>query len=177
MDLKGSQTEKNLKEAFSGESQARNKYTYYASQAKKEGYEQISAIFLESAENEKEHAKILYRYLGGINDTKANLLDAAAGEHYEWSEMYKNFEKKAIEEGFTEIAGFFREVGEVEEEHEKRYNALIQNLNEGSVFKQPTSVRWHCRNCGYVHEGTEAPDACPCCSHPKAYFELYPENY
>lgn len=177
MDLKGSQTEKNLWEAFAGESKARNKYTYYASQAKKEGYEQIAAIFTESADNEKEHAKKIYRFLDGIQDTPANLKDAAEGEHHEWTEMYPSFEKTAREEGFTEITGFFQQVAKVENEHEKRYLALLQNLKDDSVFKKDKPVRWHCRNCGHIHEGPVPPEKCPTCAHPKAYFEVYPENY
>jgi rubrerythrin len=177
MDLKGSRTEKNLWEAFAGESKARNKYTYYASVAKKEGYEQIGGIFQESADNEKEHAKRIYRFLDGIQDTKANLKDAAAGEHYEWAEMYPAFEKTAREEGFGEIAAFFKEVGEVEEEHEKRYLALLKNLDNNSVFKKDAPVRWHCRNCGYVHHGPTPPQKCPACAHPQAFFEVYSENY
>lgn len=177
MELKGSQTEKNLWEAFAGESKARNKYTYYASQAKKEGYEQIAGIFTESADNEKEHAKRIYRFLDGIGDTPANLKDAAGGEHEEWTDMYPSFEKTARAEGFAEIAAFFQQVGKVEKEHEARYLALLQNLKDESVFKKDKPVRWHCRNCGYIHEGTTPPEKCPACAHPQAYFEVYPENY
>ena len=177
MELKGSKTEKNLMEAFSGESQARNKYTYYASVAKKEGYEQIAGIFLETAENEKEHAKLHFKYLNGIGDTLANLNDAAAGENYEWVDMYAKFAKEAEEEGFTEIAATFKMIGEVEKHHEERYRALIKNLEEGKVFKKDGVVVWKCRNCGHIHVGTEAPEICPTCKHPKAYFELQAENY
>lgn len=177
MDLKGSKTEKNLWAAFAGESQARNKYTYYASVAKKEGYEQIAAIFNETADNEKEHAKLWFKFLNGIGDTKANLKAAAAGENYEWTEMYKQFEQEAREEGFDEIADFFHEVAEVEAEHEKRYLALLKNLEEGKVFKKDEVVKWRCRNCGYVHEGKEAPEKCPACAHPQAFYELLAENY
>ncbi len=177
MNLKGSKTEANLHAAFAGESQARNKYTYWAAVAKKEGFEQISAIFLETADNEKEHAKIAFRYLGGIGDTKANLKAAAEGENYEWTSMYKEFETVAREEGFVEIAKFFEEVAEVEAEHEKRYLALLKNLEAGTTFKKQEVVKWHCRNCGYVHEGTDALDLCPCCKHPRAFFEVLCENY
>ena len=177
MELKGSKTEKNLMEAFSGESQARNKYTYYASVAKKEGYEQIAGIFLETAENEKEHAKLHYKYLNGIGDTLANLNDAAAGENYEWVDMYAKFAKEAEEEGFKEIAATFKMIGEVEKHHEERYRALIKNIEEGKVFKKDVVVVWKCRNCGHIHVGTEAPEICPTCKHPKAYFELQAENY
>ena len=177
MELKGSKTEKNLMEAFSGESQARNKYTYYASVAKKEGYEQIAGIFLETAENEKEHAKLHYKYLNGIGDTLANLNDAAAGENYEWVDMYAKFAKEAEEEGFKEIAATFKMIGEVEKHHEERYRALIKNLEEGKVFKKDGVVVWKCRNCGHIHVGTEAPEICPTCKHQKAYVELKAEKY
>ena len=177
MELKGSKTEQNLKDAFSGESEARNKYTYFASVAKKEGYEQIAALFLETAENEKEHAKLHFKYLNGIGDTKANLADAAAGENYEWTDMYDRFAKEAEEEGFKEIAATFKMIGEVEKHHEERYRALIKNLEEGKVFKKDGVVVWKCRNCGHIHVGTEAPEICPTCKHPKAYFELQAENY
>lgn len=177
MSLKGSRTEANLLASFAGESQARNKYTYWASVAKREGFEQIAAIFLETADNEKEHAKIALRYLGGIGDTKTNLRAAADGENHEWTSMYKEFEAVAKEEGFTEIAKFFAEVAEVEAEHEKRYLALLENLENGTIFKKAAPVRWHCRNCGYVHEGTEAPEVCPCCKHGRAFFEVLCENY
>jgi rubrerythrin len=177
MELRGSKTEQNLLTAFAGESQARNKYTYFATVAKEEGFEQIAGIFIETAENEREHAKKEFEYLKGIGDTSANLKAAAAGEHYEWTEMYAEFERIAREEGFTDIAAFFKEVAEVEEEHEKRYLALLKNLKEGKVFKKDRAVRWKCRNCGYVHEGTEAPDECPACGFPQSYYELMADNY
>lgn len=177
MNLKGTKTEANLKAAFSGESQARNKYSYWASVAKREGYEQIAAIFLETAENEKEHAKVLFKYLQGISDTKTHLKEAAAGENYEYTNMYLEFEKVAREEGFDKIADTFREIGEVEEEHEKRFLALLKNIENGTVFKRDEEVKWKCRNCGYVHKGQEAPHICPACAHPQAYYELLCENY
>ena len=177
MDLKGSKTWKNLEEAFAGESQARNKYTYFASVAKKEGYQQIAAIFQDTADNEKEHAKMALKFMEGIGDTKANLKAAAEGENYEWTSMYKEFAATAREEGFAEIAHFFEKVGEVEADHEKRYLALLKNLEQGDVFKKEKTVRWHCRNCGYIHEGTEAPGVCPVCRHPQAFFQLLAENY
>ena len=179
MNLKGSQTEKNLWEAFAGESQARNKYTYFASQADKEGYKQIAAIFIEAAENEKEHAKRLYKLLigGSIPATTDNLLDAAEGENTEHTSMYPGFEKIAREEGFNEIADIFKEIAEVEEEHEKRFRKLLQNIKDGTVFKKDKPVKWKCRNCGYVHEGTEAPEICPACDHPQSYYEVMAENY
>ena len=177
MELKGSKTEKNLEAAFAGESQARNKYTYFAAVAKEAGLEQIAAIFLETAENEREHAKKEFDFLKGIGDTSANLKAAAEGEHYEWTQMYPEFERVAREEGFGEIADFFKEVAEVEEEHEKRYLALLKNLEGGKVFKQDEVVRWKCRNCGYVHKGTEAPEECPACGFPQGYYELMAENY
>lgn len=177
MELKGSKTEANLRAAFSGESEARDKYTYYASVAKKEGYEQIAAIFLETAENEKEHAKIHFKYLNGIGDTKANLADAAAGENYEWTDMYARFAKEADEEGFKEIANRFRQIAEVEKHHEERYRKLLANVQEGEVFKKGSIVVWKCRNCGHIHVGLQAPEICPVCAHPKAYFELQAENY
>ncbi|HHW92067.1 MAG TPA: rubrerythrin family protein [Firmicutes bacterium] len=176
-ELKGTRTEKNLKEAFAGESMARNKYTFFASVAKRAGYEQIAAIFAETADNEKEHAKMWAKFLGLIGDTAANLKASAEGENYEWTEMYKKFEEEAREEGFDEIADFFREVGEVEEEHEKRYQALLKNLEEGKIFKRDEVVKWHCRNCGYIHTGKEAPKVCPACAHPQAFYELLAENY
>ncbi|MFZ5946235.1 MAG: rubrerythrin [Bacillota bacterium] len=176
-ELKGTKTEKNLWEAFAGESQARNKYTYWASVAKKEGYEQIAGVFLETADNEKEHAKRAFKFLNGIGTTLENLQEAANGENHEWTEMYKRMEKEAREEGFDEIADFFRETGEVEEEHEKRYLALLENIKAGRVFKRETEVKWHCRNCGYVHKGYEAPEICPACVHPRAFYQLLPENY
>jgi len=177
MELKGSKTEKNLMAAFAGESQARNKYTYFAAVAKEAGLEQIAGIFLETAENEREHAKREFDFLKGIGDTAANLAAAAAGENYEWTDMYPSFELEAREEGFDEIADFFKEVGEVEEEHEKRYKALLKNIQEGKVFKRDKVVRWKCRNCGYVHEGTEAPERCPACNFEQSYYELLAENY
>jgi len=177
MELKGSKTEKNLWEAFAGESQARNKYTYFASVAKNEGFEQIAAIFTETADNEKEHAKMAFKFLGALGSTAENLKAAAAGENYEWTEMYKEFEKTAREEGFEEIADFFHEVGEVEEEHEKRYLKLLERVEKGDVFKREVAIKWHCRNCGYVHEGTEPPEECPACYHPRAHYQPKPENY
>ena len=177
MELKGSKTEQNLLTAFAGESQARNKYTYFAAVARGEGFEQIAGIFLETAENEREHARKEFDFFNGIGDTGANLKAAAEGEHYEYTQMYPEFERVAREEGFGEIAGFFKEVAEVEEEHEKRYLALLKNLKERKVFKRDKVVRWKCRNCGYVHEGTEAPETCPACGFPQGYYELMAENY
>ena len=177
MELKGSKTEKCLKDAFSGESEARNKYTYYASAAKKEGYEQIAAIFLETAENEKEHAKLHYKFLNGIGDTKTNLADAAAGENYEWTTMYDDFAKTAEEEGFTEIARTFKAIGAIEKEHEERYKKLLSELEAGTVFKKENKVIWKCRNCGHIHIAETAPEICPACKHPKSYFEIKAENY
>jgi rubrerythrin len=179
MELKGSRTEQNLWAAFAGESQARNKYDYFASQAKKEGLEQIAGFFAETALNEKEHAKLFFKFLmgGSIPDTKANLLAAAEGELYEHNSMYPEFEKIAREEGFDEIADYFHEIAEVEEEHEKRYRKLLSNLEAGTVFKKANSIKWRCRNCGYVHQGTEAPEICPACAHPQAYYEVLAENY
>lgn len=179
MDLKGSKTEENLMKAFAGESQARNKYTFWASQAKKEGYEQISGFFEETADNEKEHAKRLYKLAigGAIKSTVENLIAAAAGENEEYTSMYPEMEKIAREEGFDEIADVFKEIGEVEEAHEKRYLKLLENIKNNSVFKKPAKVKWKCRNCGYIHEGTEPPEECPACAHPKAYYEVLAENY
>ena len=177
MELKGSKTEANLKAAFSGESEARNKYTYFASVAKKEGYEQIAALFLETAENEKEHAKIHFKYLQGIGDTKSNLADAAAGENYEWTDMYATFAKEAEEEGFKEIANRFRQIAEIEKHHEERYRKLLENLEEGTVFKKGSIVIWKCRNCGHIHVGLNAPEVCPVCAHPKSYSEIEAQNY
>lgn len=177
MDLKGSRTEQNLRVAFAGESEARNKYTYWASVAKREGYEQISAIFLETADNEKEHAKLWARALGMIGDTAKNLEDAADGENYEWTEMYREFAEVAKEEGFNELAVLFEEVGEVEEVHEIRYRKLLSNVKSGTVFSRSEVREWHCRNCGYVHTGKEAPEICPACAHPRAHYQLKPENY
>ncbi len=177
MELKGSKTEQNLLAAFAGESQARNKYTYFAAVAREEGFEQMAAIFLETAENEREHARREFDFIKGIGDTGANLEAAAGGESYEWTEMYPGFEHVAREEGFTEIADFFKEVAEVEEQHEKRYLALLKNLEDGAVFKKDRVVRWKCRNCGYIHEGVEAPQECPACAFPRSYYELLAENY
>ena len=188
--LKGSETEKNLLKAFAGESQARNRYTYFASVAKKEGYEQISAIFTETAENEKEHAKVFFKYLEGgpveitaiypagkIGTTAENLLAAANGEKEEWSSLYPEFEKIARKEGFKEVADSFKEIAEVEEKHEKRYRKLLDNIKNKKVFKKDKVVKWKCRNCGYVHEGKDAPDTCPACKHPQSYYEILEENY
>lgn len=177
MELKGSKTEKNLMEAFAGESQARNKYTYFASVAKKEGYEQIAALFLETAENEKEHAKIHFKYLNGISDTKANLAAAVAGENYEWTDMYDRMAKEADEEGFTEIAAKFRGIGAIEKEHEARFRRLLENVENGEVFKRGSITIWKCRNCGHIVVGTEAPKVCPVCNHAQSYFEVKAENY
>ncbi len=175
MELKGSKTEKNLQAAFAGESQARNKYTYFASKAKKEGYEQISAIFTETAANEKEHAELWFKYLNGIGTTAENLKAAAAGENEEWTDMYVRFANEAKEEGFDDIAARFEGVGAIEKEHEKRYLALLKNLEDGKVFKKDGVVIWKCRNCGHIHVGTEAPQVCPVCAHPQAYFEVIGE--
>ncbi len=174
MELKGSKTEKNLMEAFAGESQARNKYTYFASKAKKEGYEQIAALFLETAENEKEHAKMWFKLLqpnGEIQDTASNLLAAAQGENFEHTDMYKRMALEAEEEGFKDIARLFRNVAAVEAEHEKRYLKLLENVKDGKVFISDDVVVWKCRNCGHIHVGKEAPKICPTCSHPQSYFE------
>jgi rubrerythrin len=177
LELRGSKTEKNLLAAFAGESQARNKYTYFASVAKKEGYEQIAGIFMETAENEKEHAKMWAKFLGMIGDTQKNLEDAASGENYEWTTMYKEFAKTAREEGFDEIAGYFEKVAEVEAAHEARYRQLLARLKDGSVFKRPAPIKWRCRNCGYIYEGVEPPEKCPACAHPKAFYEPAADNY
>ncbi|RJE49326.1 MULTISPECIES: rubrerythrin [unclassified Dehalobacter] len=176
-DLKGSKTEKNLMEAFAGESQARNKYTYFASAAKKEGYEQIAAIFLETAENEKEHAKIWFKKLQGIGCTTENLVAAAAGEREEWTSMYARMAQEAREEGFDDIAALFDGVGKIEREHEERYKQLLLNLQNKEVFAKKQNTTWKCRNCGHTHVGTEAPEACPVCDHPQAYFEVIAQNY
>lgn len=176
-NIKGTQTEKNLLAAFAGESQARNKYTFYAQVAKKEGYEQISKLFLETADNERAHAKQIFKYLGGLGNTMENLKDAADGENYEWTTMYKEFEEVARKEGFSEIADWFHEVAEVEEEHEKRYLKLLENVKAGKVFKREEKVEWRCLNCGYVHTGTEAPELCPACFHPQSWYELHGANY
>ena len=179
MELKGSKTEANLMAAFAGESQARNKYSYYASKAKKDGYEQIAAIFEETANNEKEHAKMWFKQLhgGSIPSTIDNLKDAANGENYEWTEMYEEFAKTAEEEGFTEIARLFRGVGEIEKHHEERYLKLIDNIDNNLVFKKDEEVIWICRNCGHVYYGKEAPKVCPICNHPESYMEMKAENY
>jgi len=179
MNLKGSKTEANLMTAFAGESQARNKYTYYASKAKKEGYEQIAAIFTETANNEKEHAKLWFKLLhdGDVPNTEANLADAAAGENYEWTEMYAEFAKTAKEEGFDRIAYLFEAVGKIEKEHEERYRKLLENVEGGLVFSKDGDMVWVCRNCGHIHIGKSAPEVCPVCAHPKAYFELRAQNY
>lgn len=176
--LKGSQTEKNLWAAFAGESQARNKYTYFASKAKKEGYEQIAALFLETAENEKEHAKLWFKALDGIQNTEENLKEAAAGEHYEWTEMYEEFARVAEEEGFLGLAQQFRGVAAIEKHHEERYQALLKNIENDEVFQKKTGLHtWKCRNCGHIVVAEKAPEVCPVCAHPKAYFELEAENY
>ena len=179
MEFKGSRTEANLMAAFAGESQARNKYTYYASKAKKDGYEQIAALFTETAENEKEHAKIWFKLLhdGGIPDTMANLADAVAGEHYEWTDMYATFAREAKEEGFDHIAFLFEEVAKIEKEHEERYRRLLANIEEGIVFSRDGDTIWKCRNCGHIVIGKQAPEVCPVCAHPKSYFEIKAENY
>ena len=188
--VKGTQTEKNLLKAFAGESQARNRYTFFASVARKDGYEQIANIFTETAGNEMEHAKVFFKYLEGgdleitaaypagkIGTTEENLKAAADGEKMEWSSIYIEFEKIARKEGFDDVATSFKEIAEVEAFHEKRYRKLAQNVADGEVFKKKTSVKWHCTNCGYIHEGPEAPDVCPACKHPKAYYEVLAENY
>jgi rubrerythrin len=188
--IKGTKTEQNLLKAFAGESQARNRYTYFASAAKKEGYEQIAAFFLETADNEKEHANVFFKYLEGgdieitagypagiIKNTGDNLDHAAAGENLEWTTLYANFEKIAQDEGFPEIAKSFQEIAKVEKFHESRYRKLSSNIKNGTVFKKKESATWHCRNCGYIHEGSETPKECPACKHPQAHYELLAENY
>lgn len=191
--LKGTRTAENLMKAFAGESQARNRYTYYASVAKKEGYVQISNIFMETAENEKEHAKRFFKFLNeslqgeaveinaeypvGLSDTKANLMYAANGENEEWSDLYPEFAKVAEEEGFPAIATVFRKIAEVEKHHEERYRKLLANIENGEVFKKTEPVKWKCLNCGYIHEGTEAPQMCPACAHPQGYFEVLADNF
>ena len=188
--IKGSKTEKNLLKAFAGESQARNRYTYFASAARKEGYEQVANIFIETSENEKEHAKVFFSYLEGgdveiiaaypagiIKDTKANLEAAAAGENMEWTTLYANFAKIAREEGFIEVAQSFEQISKVEKFHESRYRKLAANIANGEVFKKKAVVKWHCANCGYVYEGTEPPKECPACKHPRAFYEVLAENY
>ncbi len=179
MELKGSKTEANLMAAFAGESQARNKYTYYAAKAKKEGYEQIAAIFQETADNEKEHAKMWFKELHGgeVPTTEENLKDAASGENFEWTDMYENFAKIAKEEGFDRIAFLFEAVGKIEKEHEERYNKLLKNIQDGEVFQKGEIKIWKCRNCGHIHIAVSAPAVCPVCSHPKAYFEIKADNY
>ncbi len=189
-NLKGTRTEKSLLASFAGESQARNRYTYFASVAREAGYEQIAAIFLETADNEKEHAKRFFEFLEGgdveikasypagvIEDTAGNLEAAAEGENLEWTKLYKEAEKIAREEGFIEIANIFKEIAEVEEQHEMRYRKLLKNVEEGKVFKKDTVVKWKCRNCGYVHEGKEAPEKCPACAHPRGFYELLCQNW
>lgn len=173
----GTQTERNLLEAFAGESQARNKYTYFASKAQKEGYEQIAALFLKTAENEKEHAKLWFKELNGIGDTAENLAAAAEGENYEWTDMYSGFAKTAEEEGFTELAARFRLVAAIEKHHEERYRALLNNIETASVFEKSEVKVWECRNCGHIVVGTSAPQTCPACNHPQSYFEINAENY
>ncbi len=178
-DLKGTKTEKNLMEAFAGESQARNKYTYYASKARKEGYEQIAALFEETANNEKEHAKLWFKYLheGEVPDTMTNLRDAAEGENFEWTDMYDRMAKEAEEEGFTQLAARFRMVGAIEHHHEERYRRLLQNIEEGIVFSREGDTVWICRNCGHVVIGKKAPGMCPVCNHPQSYFEMQATNF
>ena len=179
-ELKGTKTEQNLHAAFAGESQARNKYTYFASKAKKEGYEQIAALFLETAENEKEHAKMWFKYLEGgeVKSTVENLKAAAEGENYEWTDMYAEFAKVAEEEGFLEIAAKFKMVAAIEKHHEERYLKLLENVEKNKVFTKDTGISiWKCRNCGHIHVGEKAPEICPTCAHPKAYFELNAQNY
>lgn len=173
----GTQTEKNLEAAFAGESQARNKYTFFASKAKKEGFEQIAALFLETAENEKEHAKLWFKELNGIGDTAQNLAAAADGENYEWTDMYEGFAKTAEEEGFPELAARFRGVAAIEKRHEERYRALLKNVETATVFERSEVKVWECRNCGHIVVGTKAPGICPVCAHPQAYFEIHKENY
>lgn len=177
-ELKGTKTEANLMAAFAGESQARNKYTYYASVAKKEGYAQIAALFTETADNEKEHAKIWFKLLhGGMPDTIQNLKDAANGENYEWTDMYDTFAKEAREEGFEKIAYLFEEVGKIEKEHEERYRKLLQNIEAGKVFAKDEETTWQCANCGHIYKGKKSPEVCPVCDHPQAYFQVLAQNY
>lgn len=177
MNYKGTKTEQNLLAAFAGESQARNKYTYFASVAKKEGYEQIAAIFQKTADNEKEHAKLWFKELSGISDTLTNLKAAADGENYEWTDMYEGFAKDAEEEGFTALAARFRAVAQIEKEHEERYRRLIDNVDMNKVFEKAGETMWECRNCGHIVVGKKAPEVCPVCNHPKSYFEVRAENY
>lgn len=173
----GTKTEKNLKAAFAGESQARSKYTFFASKAKKEGYEQIAALFLKTADNEKEHAKMWFKELNCINDTAENLEAAAAGENYEWTDMYEEFAKTAEEEGFKDLAAKFRMVGEIEKHHEERYRALLSNVQAAKVFEKSEVKVWECRNCGHIMVGLKAPEVCPVCAHPQSFFEIHAENY
>ena len=177
MELKGSKTEKNLRTAFSGESEARNKYTYFASVARKGGFEQIAEIFQKTADNEKEHAKMWFKALGGLSNTAANLLSAAEGENYEWTDMYATFAKEAEEEGFTKLAAQFRGVAAIEKAHEERYRALLSNVEMQKVFEKGEMTMWECRNCGHLVMGTKAPAVCPVCAHPQSYFEVRGENY
>ncbi len=177
MELKGSKTERNLMEAFAGESQARNKYTYFASVAKKEGFEQISAIFQKTADNEKEHAKMWFKALGELGNTAQNFAGAAAGENYEWTDMYDRFAKEAEEEGFTDLAFKFREVAKIEKAHEERYRALLNNVEMQKVFEKSEETMWECRNCGHLVMGKKAPEVCPVCAHPRSFFEVRQENY
>ena len=177
MELKGSKTEQNLRDAFAGESRARNKYTYFASKAKKEGYVQIANIFQETADNEKEHAKIWFKLLGGIGTTAENLLAAAEGENFEWTDMYATFAKEAREEGFEDIAKLFEGVGAIEKEHEERYRKLLANVQGGLVFSKDGDMIWQCSNCGHIVVGKQAPEVCPVCAHPQAYFQVKAENY
>ncbi|CCX74263.1 rubrerythrin [Firmicutes bacterium CAG:83] len=177
MELKGSRTERNLREAFAGETQARSKYDYFASVAKKEGYEQIAAIFQTTANNEKEHAKMWFKALGGIGTTAENLASAAAGENYEWTDMYDRMAQEAEEEGFTELAEKFRQVGRIEKAHEERYRALLSNVEMQRVFEKSEETMWECRNCGHLVIGKKAPEVCPVCAHPQSYFEVRKENY
>ena len=177
MELKGSKTESNLWKAFAGESEARNKYTYFASKAKKDGFVQISKLFEETANNEKEHAKIWFKLLGGIGTTEENLLSAAEGENYEWTDMYAEFAKVAREEGFDDIAALFEGVAQIEKEHEERYRKLLANIEGGLVFSREGDMIWECSNCGHIHIGKEAPEVCPVCAHPKAHFQLKANNY
>lgn len=179
MNLKGTRTEANLMAAFAGESQARNKYTFYASQAKKEGYEQIAELFTETADNEKQHAKIWFKYLhgGAVPSTIENLKDGAAGEHYEWTEMYKGFAEVARQEGFNEIAAVMENIARIEKRHEERYLKLLENVENDKVFKKDQEVYWVCRECGHVHYGKEAPEVCPTCKHPRAFFQILGSNY
>jgi len=176
-ELRGSKTEENLRTAFSGESQARNKYAYFAAAAKKEGYEQIARIFEETADHEKAHAKVWFKHLGALGDTKANLKSAATGEHYEWTEMYKEFAQTAKEEGFDEIAKQMEEVAKIEKHHEERYLKLLENIENGIVFERKESVPWMCLNCGHGHDGTSAPMVCPACLHPRSYFQIHKQDY